>query len=342
MLRTMFRRVVFTLCFCAVVGIASGGERTVTVFTTRSNKGDKAAMQDFETVTGIKVNVVEGKADELIDRIVKNAAAPEADLFITVDGGVLNTAKRKDVFQTTSSSVLEESVPRHLRDRDNAWVGVSTRARAIIYAKERVKPEELSTYMDLADPKWKGRVLARSSGALYNQSLLCGLIYAYGSEKATEWAAGVAANLARAPKGGDRDQAKAIAAGEGDVAIMNTYYIGQMLNSKDAEELAAGRKMGIFFPDQDAAGTSVNICGVGLVKNAPNADAAMKLVEYLVSVPVQERLAAINYEFPVNPKAKKSELVASWGDFKAQRVDFSKMDEYGNCAKFIFSKTDWK
>ena len=319
---------------------APAGERSVTVFTARANATEKEVFKDFETATDIAVTLVEGKPEELIDRIAKGEGG--ADLFMTVDGGILETAKQKGVFGTTDSPALREAVPVHLRDNDNAWVGVATRARVIVYAKDRVRPEQLSTYADLADPKWKGKVLIRSSGALYNQSLLASLIAAYGEEAAGEGARGVAANLAREPKGGDRDQAKAVAAGEGDVAVMNSYYIGHMLKSKDEAEAAAAKAVGVFFPDQEAAGTHINICGVGLTKNAENPEDALKLVEYLLSAPVQEKLSLGNSEFPVNPLAKKAPLLESWGEFKTQSVDFAELARNRAKATEILESTNWK
>lgn len=259
-------------------GATSAGDATVTVFTARPNAADKEAFKDFESATGIAVKVVEGKAGELIEQIANAKDAPEADLFITVDGGILDQAKQKGIFQKIDSPALAALVPPELGDRDGHWIGMTTRARVIVYSKERVDPADLSTYAALAEPKWKGKVLVRSSGNLYNQSLVASFIDVYSEEKAKQWVDGMAANLAREPKGGDRDQAKGVAGGVGDVAVMNSYYIGQMLRSKDQDEVAAAGALGVFFPDQEQAGTHINICGIGLVRNAPNADAAVKQI----------------------------------------------------------------
>ena len=342
MFEKIARRVLLAACFTMASLAAVGGEQTITLYTSRGNAGDKAVIKDFEAATGIKVNVVDGKPDELIERIVKGGGDDTADLFMTVDGGILNIAKKKGVFGKTDSMTITSLLPSGLRDGQNAWVGVTTRARVIMYAKDRVDPAELSTYAALTDPKWKGKILTRSSGALYNQSLTASLIAVYGEEKTREWVEGIVANLAREPKGNDRDQAKAVLAGEGDLAIMNTYYIGNMLKSKDEAEVEAAKAVGVFFPDQDGAGTHINICGVGVVKNAKNPEGAIRLVEYLLSVPAQEKLSLGNSEYPVNPKAKKAPLLEGWGDFRAQRIDFAKLDENKEKAVAIFDEAGWK
>ena len=324
------------------VSQASAGENVVNIFTARHYESDKQLYEEFKNITGITVNVVSGKAPELIERIKREGENTQADLFITVDGGILGTAKKAGVLQPIQTPAIDERVPSHLRDPEYHWLGLSTRCRIIVYSKDRVNPSELSTYAALADPKWKGKVLVRSSSGLYDQSLLASLIILDGTEKAEQWAAGIVANLARDPQGNDRDQAKAIAAGKGDVAIMNTYYFGQMLNSKDPEEVKVAQNTGLFFPDQDGNGTHVNISGVGLTKHAKNRDNAIRFIEFLLDVPAQEKISAGNYEFPVNPKAKKYALLESWGDFKTQRIDFNRLGDENPEAVRIFSKVGWK
>ncbi len=323
------------------VNILFAGE-SITLFTGRKNATEQEVIKDFEASTGIKVIIVDGKPEELIEKIAASGDEPEADLFMTVDGGTLEYAKEQGIFQKTQSSEIEKALLPSLRDTDNAWVGVTTRARVIVYAKDRVDPAELSSYLDLASPSWKGKVLVRSSDALYNRSLAASLISCYGEEKVRDWAEGLVANFAREPKGNDRDQAKAVREGIGDIAIMNTYYIGNMLKSKDAEEVEAAQAVGVFFPDQAEAGTHINICGIGLVKGAKNPDAAIKLVEYLLSVPAQEKLSLGNSEFPVNPKAKKSPLLESWGAFKSQKIDFAELSKNKEKATAILKESGWK
>ncbi len=317
-------------------------EQVVNVYTSRHYEVDDELFQMFTEQTGIKVNTIKGKEEELIERIKREGESTAADLFFTVDGGVLNEAKKNGILQPIESSVIDQNVPAHLRDVDNYWVGVSTRARVIVYAKDRVKPEELSTYEDLTNDRWKGKVLVRSSTSRYNQSLLASLIELNGEQKAEEWARGIVQNLARQPEGGDRDQAKAIAAGVGDVAIMNTYYLGLMLHSKDSEEVKVAEQLGVIFPNQETTGTHINISGIGLTKHSKNKDNAIKLVEFLTSEEAQSKLSQANFEYPVNAKAEMPELLKSWGEFKAQQIDFAKLGEHNRKAIEIFQKVGWK
>jgi iron(III) transport system substrate-binding protein len=316
--------------------------QSVNLYTARTYEVDDALYAQFTKNTGIKVNVVKGNADELIERIKREGASSPADLFITVDGGLLSNAKLSGVLQPVKSDVVDQQVPKQYRDTDNQWIGISTRARIIAYSKDRVKPEQLSTYEDLASEKWKGKVLVRSSTSLYNQSLLASLISLSDEQKAEAWAKGIVSNLGRSPEGGDRDQAKGIVAGAGDLAIMNTYYVGQLLNSKDPEEVKVAQQIGVFFPNQSTTGTHLNISGVGLIKSSKNKDAAVKLIEYLTGEEAQTRMSKENFEFPVNTKAQMPELLKSWGEFKTQQLDFSKLGENNKKAVEIMNKVGWK
>ncbi|MDR1677294.1 MAG: Fe(3+) ABC transporter substrate-binding protein [Deltaproteobacteria bacterium] len=328
----------------ALLGTSSPilADGVVNLYSARHYESDKELYSIFEEKTGIKVNVVSAEAPELIERIKREGAATEADLFITVDGGVLNTAKVAGILQPITSEAALANVPKALRDKDNQWLGLTTRARIIVYSKDRVKPEQLSTYEDLADPKWKGKLVARPSSALYDQSLLASLISLDGEAKALAWVKGVVANFARPPKGNDRAQAKDIVAEIGDLALMNTYYIGQMLNSKDQEEVKAAQNVGLFFPNQATTGTHINVSGVALTKEAKNKDNALAFIEFLTDVQAQELFSAKNYEFPVNPKAKKSQLLDSWGPFKTQTIDFSVLGENNPKAIQFFAEGGWK
>jgi len=321
---------------------AKGKEQVVNIFTARHYDVDSTLYDAFTKQTGIKVNEVKGTAEELVERLKREGASTEADLFVTVDGGVLNYAKQNGVLQPITSAAIDKNVPKQFRDKDNQWVGVATRARVIVYAKDRVKPEQLSTYEDLASDRWKGKVLVRSSSSLYNQSLLASFIELNGEAKAEEWAKGIVTNLARKPEGGDRDQAKAIAAKVGDVAIMNTYYVGQMLNSKDAEEVKVAQNIGVFFPNQGTTGTHLNISGVGLTKNAKNKENAIKLVEFITGKEGQTMLTNGSFEFPVNETADKPELLKSWGTFKTQQIDFGKLGDHNKKATELLNKVGWK
>ncbi|WP_325050185.1 extracellular solute-binding protein [Cohnella faecalis] len=272
----------------------------------------------------------------------REGAVSEADLFFTVDGGVLNEAKRQQVLKPMQSAVLDDNVPARWRDPEHYWIGVATRARVIVYAKDRVKREELSTYESLTDAKWKGRILVRSSSSLYNQSLLASFIALNGEGRAASWARGIAENMARAPKGGDREQAMAIAEGIGDIAIMNTYYVGQLSVSEDSQEARIPDGLGVFFPDQETGGTHVNISGIGLALHAKNEDNARKLVEFMTGTEGQTLLSSESFEYPVNPKAAIPDLLRSWGTFKAQSLDFAKLANNREKAIALFGQAGWK
>ena len=222
------------------------------------------------------------------------------------------------------------------------WYGLTKRARIAVYSKERVKPEELSTYQNLTDANWKGRILIRSSGNIYNQSLLASIIAADGEEGAKNWAAGMVNNLARPPKGNDRDQVKAIAQGIGDVAIVNTYYIGKLLNSDKEEERKAGEAVGVAFITDTKGGTHINVSGIGVTKNSPNKDNAIKLIEFLTDKAAQTEFASANYEYPIHPGVSASELLASWGTFQDQEVNLADLGANNAKAVMLFDEVGWK
>lgn len=314
----------------------------VNLYTDRHYDTDEELYKIFTEETGIKVNVVKGKADELIERLAREGQDTEADLLIAADAGRLHRAKEKELLQNISSEEVLKNVPENLRDIDNQWVGLTVRGRVLVYSKDRVNPSELSTYEDLTSDKWKGKILVRSSSNIYNQSLLASLIAIHGEEKAKEWAEGVLDNMAREPKGNDRAQATAVVAGEGDLAIMNTYYIGKMLNSSNPEEVKVAENVGVFFPDQDGTGTHINVSGVGLTKDAKNKENAIKFIEFLSDVKAQQQFAQSNYEYPVNPSVEASDLLKSWGEFKTQNINLSKLGELNTKAVEIFNEIGWK
>ncbi|MEM1120878.1 MAG: Fe(3+) ABC transporter substrate-binding protein [Bacteroidota bacterium] len=315
--------------------------KVINLFTHRHYDTDQEIFNDFEKQTGIKVNVVNANADELIARMEQAGDQSPADLLITVDAGRLVRAKQKGLLQSAESATLTSTIPANMRDEDNQWFGVTKRARVIVYDKNRVKPEELSTYEALVDDKWNKKVLIRSSGNIYNQSLMASIIANDGADAAKKWAEGMVNNFARPPKGNDRDQVKAILAGEGDLAVVNTYYLGKLLNSKNPEEVKAGENVSIFWPNQDGRGTHVNVSGIGLAKYAPNKANAIKFMEYLTSKEVQEKFASTNYEYPVNPAAQPSELLTSWGEFKEDDLALSQLGELNKEAVVTFDAAGW-
>ncbi|WP_028596512.1 Fe(3+) ABC transporter substrate-binding protein [Paenibacillus assamensis] len=317
-------------------------ESVVNVYTSRHYTVDRKLFEQFTKATGIKVNEVKGTADELIDQLKREGEHTEADLFITVDGGSLQAAKQNNVLQPIRSTALVEQVDERWRDVDDHWTAISARARVIVYAIDRVKPEELSTYEDLTSEKWKGRVLVRSSANLYNQSLLASFIMLNGVVEAGQWANGIAANMARQPEGGDREQAYAIVDKIGDVAFINSYYIGQMLNSNKPDEVRAASRLGVYFPNQQTTGVHMNVSGVGLTKHAKNKENAIKLIEYMTSQAGQTLLSGESYEFPVNEAAEMPALLKEWGSFKAQVINYAELGNYQLEVVELFQQAGWK
>jgi iron(III) transport system substrate-binding protein len=323
-------------------GTSSSNKEVVNVYTHRHYKADDDLFAKFTEETGIKVNIVNASADELIQRLETEGKDSNADILITVDAGRLYRAQSKDLLQPVRSKILEANIGPEFREKEGHWYGMTYRARIIAYAKDRVNPDEIQTYEDLADPKWQDKIVIRSSENIYNQSLLASIILADGEKKAKEWAEGVVANMARSPKGSDRDQVKAVASGEGDIAVVNTYYIGLMLNDANLEERKAGERVGIIFPNQDGRGTHINVSGIGVTKYAPNKDNAIKLMEFLSEEEAQQTLANLNFEYPINPKASKASILKTWGDFKADPVELYKLGEYNSKAVMIFDEAGWK
>jgi len=315
----------------------------VNLYSARHYDTDNALYESFTKKTGIKVNLVEAKAEELIERIKSEGANSPADLIVTVDAGNLWRAKDAGILQPVSSQVLTSAIPANLRDPDNQWFGLSRRARVIMYNKDKVKPSDLSTYEALTDSKWKGRILIRSSSNVYNQSLVGSMIPTLGEQKTEEWARGMVANFARPPEGNDTAQIKAVAAGQGDIAIANTYYIARLLKSSKADEKAIAQKIGVFFPNQSNRGTHVNICGGGVVKTAKNKDAAVKFLEYLVSPEGQELFASRNNEYPIINSVAVDPVVASFT--QQPKFDNANAEAFGRNnseALKIMNRAGWK
>ena len=329
--------------FLAVFLMANSIAAEVNVYSARKEQLIKPLLDKFTAKTGIKTQLITADADKLLTRMKSEGQNTPADVFITTDAGRLHRAKEAGLLQAIDSAVIEQTVAPHLRDVDKQWVGISQRARVIFYAKDRVKPAELSTYEDLANAKWKKRICIRGSGNIYNQSLVASMIATNGKQATELWANGLVANLARAPKGGDRDQIKAAAAGQCDIAIANTYYYGTMLaDEKDVEQLAAAQKMGLFWPNQSGRGAHVNVSGAGISRFSKNKDNAIKLIEFMVSAEAQEWYARVNHEFPVREDAATSGLVASWGRFKSDVLNLSRLGELNIEAVKIMDRAGWQ
>jgi len=299
-------------------------------------------FEQFTEQSGIRVNVVKASADQLIKRLEIEGDQSPADVLITVDAGRLFRAQSKGLLQPVKSRRLMEQVPAHLRDPAHHWFGLTMRARAIVYARDRVKPEQLSTYEALAEPQWKGKVLIRSAQNIYNQSLMASMIVAHGEAEARVWAQGMVRNFARAPKGNDRDQVKAIASGIGDVAVVNSYYIGKLFNSEDEAERMAAAAVKLFFPNQDDRGTHINISGAGVTASSNNVENAIKLLEFLSGPQAQQAFAIANFEYPVNPTVEASSLKMMWGEFKTDTINLSLLGKHNFEAVTIFAESGWR
>ena len=267
-----------------------------------------------------------------------------ADLFITVDVGKLWQASDMDLLQKYNDDNLTEGITESLIDPNGYWVPVTYRSRILVYSNERVQKSDLSTYEDLANEKWKGRLLVRSSSNSYNQALLSSLVANLGEDATQNWTEAVVSNFARDPKGNDRDQVKAIAAGQGDVAIVNSYYIVLLLSSENEEEVNAGKSISVFFPNQGDGerGSHINVSGVALAKNAPNKSNALKLIEYLTSDEAQEIYVNNTYEYSVKPNIEPNDIVKAWGTFKKDPLDLNMLGVKRNDAIRIFDAGGWK
>lgn len=322
---------------------ASAQEKVLNLYTARHYQTDDALYANFTRQTGIKINRIEGQEDPLLERIRSEGANSPADVFITVDIGRLWRAQQAGVFAPVKSKVLESRIPANYRDPNGEWFGFSARARVIAYNKDAVKAGEIKTYEELADPKWKGKVCTRSSGHVYNLSLISSLIAHDGEAKTEQWARGMVANLARTPKGGDTDQLKAVAAGECDVAIANTYYIARLMKSTKPEDKAVADKLGVVWPNQSSQGVHMNISGGGMLKHAPNKEAAVKFLEYLASDEAQAYFADGNNEWPVVPTVKVGNpALEALGAFKADKINVSELGKYQPVAQKLADKAGYK
>lgn len=293
----------------------------VNLYSARHYDVDLALYENFTALTGIRVNVIEGDGDQLVARILQEGQNSPADILLTVDGGRLHRSVEAGVFAPVDSEILEARIPEKYQHPENLWFGLSTRARVIYYNRAEGRPEGFDDYEDLADPAFAGQVCIRSSGNIYNVSLMAELIEVLGEEAAEAWAGGLSANLARQPQGGDTDQIKAVAAGECSIGVANTYYWGRLAASANPADRAVAEAVGIIFPNQGNRGTHVNLSGAGVVATAPNRENAIRFLEYLVSDEAQRIFADGNNEYPVVETVTPTGPVSAFMDFKASPVN---------------------
>lgn len=327
---------------CAPLYTTAAQADEVNVYSARKEKLIKPLLDEFTQTTGIKVNLITGKADALLSRLKSEGALTPADILITTDAGRLHRAKEAGLLQAFDKPKFKKIVPAKYRDKDDLWLGLSLRARPIIYNKSKVNPEQLSTYEALADANWKGKICIRSSSNIYNQSLVASMLKADGEAKTQAWADGFVKNFAKPPKGGDRDQIKASANGICDLAVANTYYFGKMLGGSNAKQKAAAEKMAIFWPNQEGRGAHVNVSGAGIIKTAKHKEEAQKLLGFLLTKKSQAWYAEKNYEYPVRDDVKASELLQSWGEFKADSLNLSHLGELNAQAVKVMDKAGWR
>ncbi|MBS4061122.1 MAG: Fe(3+) ABC transporter substrate-binding protein [Bacteroidetes bacterium] len=317
-------------------------DEVINVYSGRHYSSDEELFKRFSDQTGIKVNLIKADSDQLINRLTVEGKNSPADLFITADVSRLSQAANLGLLQAIPNEVFEDKVPSNLRDPNGMWTGLTKRARVIVYDKGRVKDGEIANYEDLTDVRWKNRILARSSQSHYNQSLIASIISALGVDKSRDWVSGMVTNFSQEPKGNDRDQVKAIAAGIGDVALVNTYYLGLLLNSSNPEEREVAQQVGIIFPNQGNRGTHVNVSGVALTASSSNRENALELVKFLLSVESQEYLSSENFEYPVNPEASWPALLTNWGTFKEDSINLNSLNMYLPEAMMIANQAGWK
>ena len=335
---TMLILAATTALTCAPAAFADG---EVNLYSSRHYDTDERLYSDFTAQTGITINRIEGKADELIARMAAEGRNSPADILLTVDTSRLERAKDTGVLQSIDSAVLEDRIPANLQDSDNQWFGFSQRARIVFYSKDRVANPPVD-YVSLADPAYKGMICHRSSSNVYSQTLLSAVIENHGAEAAKAWAQGVVDNFARDPEGGDTDQLRGLVSGECDISISNTYYFARAIR-RDVDGLTAGLDgIGWVFPAQEAEGAHMNLSGGGVAAHAPNRENAIKFLEYLASDQAQQYFSAGNDEFPAVEGVAYSASVAELGDFKADKVSLSAVAKNIPEAQKIFNEVGWK
>ncbi|MBL4721314.1 MAG: Fe(3+) ABC transporter substrate-binding protein [Alphaproteobacteria bacterium] len=314
----------------------------VNIYSYRQEFLLRPILEKFTSETGVKVNVVYAKKG-MLQRLEKEGENTLADVVITADIARLKALSDANLLGAVDSAVLKSNIPVQYRDSENRWFGLTLRSRIIAYAKDRVKPGEIKRYEDLADPKWKGRICVRSGSHIYNRALVASMIAAHGEAKAETWAKGVVANFARKPQGNDRAQAKAVYQGVCDIAIMNTYYFAKMaLNEKKPEQQKWAAALTLMYPNQDDRGAHINISGAAVVRYAKHRADAIRLVEFMSGNIAQELYASKNYEFPVKKGVTRSDLVKSWGEFKADALGLSEIARLSPAAQKVVDRAGWK
>jgi iron(III) transport system substrate-binding protein len=343
-MKNMLRLPVALAIACAVAMPAvAADEPVLNLYSARHYQTDEALYNDFTKATGIKVNRIEAGDEQLVERLKNEGTASPADVLLIVDAARLWQAQQLGLFAPVKSAALDERIPAKYRDPAGNWFGFSYRARVIVYNKSMIKPEDVATYEDLANPKNKGTICTRSGSHPYNLSLIGSEVAHLGEAKAEAWAKGVVANMARTPKGGDTDQIKAVAAGECAVALSNSYYYARLLRSSQPADREIVAKTAVIFPDQSTYGTHVNISGAGMLKNAPHKENARKFLEYLASDGAQRYFADGNNEWPVVASVKTANpALDAMGEFRIDPLPIASYGKYTAEAQKIADRVDWR
>ncbi len=333
----MIKTLIFSLIMSSSMAtIAAVSDGPITVYSARKEHLIKPLFDAFTQETGIKVNYLTGKGGALIERLKLEGKNTQADMFMTVDAGNLWYAGTQDLFQAVSTPVLSRNIPKHLRDPNGLWTGLSVRARTIVYNSNRVKPSELSTYAELASKKWAGRLCLRTSKKIYTKSLVASLIYHHGQDKTGQIIKGWVDNLAATPNAKDSHIMNGILSGQCDVGLVNTYYYGRLIAKKPNSPLK------LFWANQDSTGTHVNVSGAGVMKYAKNAKGAIRLLEWLSGETAQTIYGRLNKEYPANSNVLAGDLVTSWGKFKQDQMNLSQAGVLQETAVRLMQKNNYR
>lgn len=340
---TRFAAVATATLFALTASTASAQNDVLNLYSSRHYQTDEMLYSNFTKSTGIRINRIEAGEDPLIERLRNEGSKSPADVLVTVDAGRLWRAEQLGLFAPVASKLLETRLPVHMRAPNNIWFGLSARARVVVYNRNTMKGADVQNYEDLAHPRLKGKVCTRSGGHVYNLSLMSALIEHWGEKKAEEWARGVVANFARSPRGGDTDQIRAVAAGECQVAISNSYYYVRLMRSEKSEDKDVIAKVALVWPNQKSFGTHMNVSGAAMLKHAPHPQAAVRFLEYLSSDQAQSYFAAGNNEWPVVKSALlDNPALASLGDFKADTLNIAALGKNQALAQKIFDRVGYK
>ena len=324
------------ICIFIIVSCAYEPQNELTIYTSRQPQLIEPIIEKFTDETGIKVNYLSGNAQELMERIDVEGEKSPADIFMTVDAGVLWQAAERHIFETIDSDVLKNNIPSYLRDPNNQWFGLSKRARTIVFSNDQFSEDDFSSYEDLADPKWKGKLCLRTSKKVYNRSLMASMIDTYGFEKTKDVVSGWVSNLATDVFSNDTNALKAVSSGQCGMTIVNTYYFARLLDDPQYDNLS------LFWANQDDRGVHVNISGAGVVKTSENKKNAILLLEYLSSNEAQDLYASANKEYPVLIGAQVHESIKGWGEFKEDNINVSKLGSLQKDAVFLAQEVNYK